>query len=948
MDREIKTLGEIVLPVIYGGHVFQQNFIVSGEINDSCILGWDAIKAHGFVLNGANKSICIGGVNSVQSFSPLSSLTLTRPVALPSWSEATCPVTVLGNLKTGLFVFSPRGNLPEGVQVDSFAMESNTDNKYLIRLRNLSSKNISLPRGFELGDVDFDFSEVCNLQESAKIKSISVQSKDKKKLEPVNTDKEYLPLVKNILHAFADLIASSDAELGQAGMIKHSIDTQGNPPIRLRPYRSARNQADEIDKHVKEMYEAGVIRNSTSPWAAPVLIVAKKGGEKRFCIDYRKLNAVTKKDSYPLPRIDDTLDSMHGMRFFTTLDLKSGYWQIELDEKSKEKTAFIVGNGLYEFNRMPFGLCNAPATFQRLMNHALRSVIGKKALVYLDDVIIYSKTQDEHMKDINEVLELIRKAGLRIQLKKCHFFRDSVNYLGHVISRKGISPDPEKIDKVKNYPVPNSVKEVRAFLGLAGYYRKFIPNFGKIAKTLCAKQTSEATSEPFDWTEDDQKAFEKLRDSLVSPPILAYPDFSKEFILFTDACDWLGAVLSQEQEKGEVVIAYASKHLKPPQLKYATIEKEAYAVIFAIKHFHHYLVGRPFTVISDHRPLQWLAQQKDDSGRLGRWAVKLAAYDYRIVYRPGRVHQNADSLSRLRVAAAQNGNVDRAERHLVAAVDSLTIDSNLGDLQRADKLCKSIINYLQHGTRAVEDIQITPLWLKEIDFYNIENGILYRRAPNLKSKRRNEENRQLVLPLALRRRVVKELHDAATAGHLTFIRTYTKVSDNYYWPDMRKDIKKYCETCEVCIANSKLNIKSPLHPIEQATRPFQIIGIDFLGPIKPCSSSGNSHIMVMTDYFSKWAEAVALPNQTAAVTADCLYSTIIQRHGPPEVIITDQGRNFVSKLLMSFALNSILSIAQRLPTILLVTARQNVLIERSSQCYEKYCKMETMQTGTKC
>ena len=355
-------------------------------------------------------------------------------------------------------------------------------------------------------------------------------------------------------------------------------------------------------------------------------------------------------------------------------------------------------------------------------------------------------------------------------------------------------------------------------------------------------------------------------------------------------------MLSQEQEKGEVVIAYASKHLKPPQLKYATIEKEAYAVIFAIKHFHHYLVGRPFTVISDHRPLQWLAQQKDDSGRLGRWAVKLAAYDYRIVYRPGRVHQNADSLSRLRVAAAQNGTVDGAERHLMAAVDSLTIDSNLGDLQRADKLCKSIINYLQHGTRAVEDIQITPLWLKEIDFYNIENGILYRRAPNLKSKRRNEENRQLVLPLALRRRVVKELHDAATAGHLAFIRTYTKVSDHYYWPDMRKDIKKYCETCEVCIANSKLNIKSPLHPIEQATRPFQIIGIDFLGPIKPCSSSGNSHIMVMTDYFSKWAEAVALPNQTAAVTADCLYSTIIQRHGPPEVIITDQGRNFVSKL----------------------------------------------------
>ena len=292
---------------------------------------------------------------------------------------------------------------------------------------------------------------------------------------------------------------------------------------------------------------------------------------------------------------------LHGKHFFTTLDLASGYWQKELKESSKEKTAFIVENNLYEFNRMAFGLCNAPATFQRLMNYILRDVLGKKALVYLNDVVIFSDTFEEHLADIRIVFDLIRSAGLRLKRTKCQFIKESVDYLGHVISRTGIAPDPAKIDKIANYKVPTSADEVRSFLELAGYYRRFILNFGSITRPLTAKTHKVVSKKPFTWTEIDQAAFETLRTCLTTSPILAYPNFDLEFLLFTDACDYgIGAVLYQIQEEKEVVIAYFSRQLKSSELKYATVEKEALAVVEAIKNFRHYLLDQPFTVISDH------------------------------------------------------------------------------------------------------------------------------------------------------------------------------------------------------------------------------------------------------------------------------------------------------------------------------------------------------------
>ena len=882
-SRSLNTCGEITLPVVYKGQVIQQRFIISDEISDACILGWDAIIKHGFILNGCNQSIDFKKAASADCM-PQSFLMLNRKVAISPGSAVTCTASIKGPTRKGLFLFTPLHYLPEGLQVDSFVQEMETSNSFPIRVRNLSDKNILLPRKFIVGIVEFDCTVKGNVN-SLRVEQAH-QGPNESLEQPLIVDKKYEAVVRKILANYTDLIASSNAELGSTGLVKHHIDTQGHQPIRQRPYRSSRKDKGEIEKLVKEMYNAGIIQDSRSPWAAPVILVEKKGGEKRFCVDFRKLNVVTKKDSYPLPRIDDTLDSLYGMKFFTTIDLASGYWQIELDEESKEKTAFIIDNELYEFTRMPFGLCNAPATFQRLMNQALRGVIGKKALVYLDDVIIFSKSAEDHERDLQEVFYLLRKAGLRIKLKKCQFFKKSVEYLGHVISDNGIQPDPGKIEKIKNYPTPKSVDEISSFLGLAGYYRRFIPNYGSIAKPLNQKKTKECKDTPFEWTADDQAAFDKLRTALITPPILAYPDFAKEFILFTDACDYgIGAVLSQEQENGEVVIAYASRQLRKPELKYATVEKEALAVVFAIKQFRHYLSGAPFKVVSDHCPLQWLAKQKDNNGRLGRWAVLLESFDYKIVYRPGKKHQNADCLSRLRVSAISAGPVNDT---------SLLINE-----QAKDALCQNIRSYLSNGILTETVKNSLPIWVKEIELFFVKEGILLRRDSDSRKRRRNEEQAQIVLPYSLRRPVLRELHDDSSAGHLAFIRTFRKVSALFYWPDIRKDIKEYCDTCPTCVANTKSRVKALLHPHELATAPFQVIGIDFLGPIKPPSLKGNTFIMVITDYFSKWVEAIAMPNQTALATAETLYNTIIQRHGPPKAIVTDRGTNFTSRIFKS-------------------------------------------------
>jgi hypothetical protein len=365
-------------------------------------------------------------------------------------------------------------------------------------------------------------------------------------------------------------------------------------------------------------------------------------------VDYHRLNAVTKPDKFPIPRVNSLLDNFRDSNWFSGINLASGYWQVEMSKEDRKKTAFIIEGGLYEFNVMPFGLRNAPGTFQRLMNHILRDFLGKFVAVYLDDIIIYSNTFEQHLDHIQQVFEALRKANLKIKLKKCFFCYPEIEFFGHIVGRNGLKSDPKKIEKVQNLPNPTNITELQSLLGLFSYYRKFIKDFSKHAAPMLKLLKKE---EPFVWGEKQKCAFEFLKECLINAPILQYPNFQQPFILLTDASGvGIGAVLAQIDEDGnERAVAYASRSLTPAERNYGITDLECLAVVWAVQYFEHYLQLLPFKIVTDHAALKYLKTLKKLKGRRARWTMELQQYNFEIIHRPGKENKNADALSRVMI-----------------------------------------------------------------------------------------------------------------------------------------------------------------------------------------------------------------------------------------------------------------------------------------------------------
>ena len=452
--------------------------------------------------------------------------------------------------------------------------------------------------------------------------------------------------LNGLFKEFSKVFSQGEDDLGCTPLLEHTIETHG-PPLR-QPYRR-QNPAvrQEEMAQVKQMLASDIIRPSNSSWTSPVVMVKKKDGSLRFCVDFRQLNAATVKDAHPLPRIDDLLDALHGACWFSTLDLMSGYWQVPIMERDKEKTAFRTSSGqLYEFNQVPFGLCNAPATFSRLMDRVLSGLHWETCLFYLNDIIVFFSMWEEHLARLRQVFERLRHANLKLGAEKCTLATKEVSYLGHRVTEEGLLPDPALLMAIQEIPPPKTATEVRSFLGLAGYYRRFVKNFAAIAGPLHALTRKDAV---FHWSADCQDAFDRLKTLLTTSPI----DFSQSFRLYTNASTaGLGAILAQVREGRERIICCASRSLNQAEKAYPATKLECLAIVWAVAKFRPYLLAMPFEVYMDHYALQWLKTMGTGSALLHRWSAALEEYDFTVKHRPGKAQTHVDGLSWLPVDPA--------------------------------------------------------------------------------------------------------------------------------------------------------------------------------------------------------------------------------------------------------------------------------------------------------
>lgn len=576
-----------------------------------------------------------------------------------------------------------------------------------------------------------------------------------------------------------------------------------------------------------------------------------------------------------------------------------------MDQHDKEKTAFSTGNDLWQFNVMPFGLCNSPATFQRLIELVLHGLSWHFCLIYMDDIIVHSKGFEEHVVHLREVFSRLRAANLKLNPMKCTFLQREVSYLGHVVSAEGVRTDPVKIKSVLEWERPHNKTQVRSFIGLCAYYRKFIKDFSTIARPM-HKLMEHHT--PFVWDEDCDRAFQCLKQKLIEAPVLAYPRDDTDFVLDTDAsyCG-IGAVLSQVQDGKERVVAYYSKSLSKAERNYCVTRKELVAVNKAVQHFHHHLYGRHFKLRTDHAALTWLRSFKDPEGQVARWIERFSQYDYTSEHRPGIRHGNADGLSRRpcydlgckhctrleRMAIDEAQGDDRLQQpcHRVTAVND-----SFRTGQQNDPVLQKVVEWVRNGKRpAFEetsrfDSTTKSYWAMFANLL-IKDGVLCRKFVG-----QHNEFLQRIVPKKMVKDVMEQIPGGLTGGHYGVTKTLIKVKERFYWIGVSRDVKLWCMNCTVCGARKGPATRSrgELKPI-LVGEPFQMIGIDILGPF-PATERANRWILVMTDYFTKWPEAVALPTQTAEVVADALLSTVVQRFGVPQQIHSDQGRNFESEV----------------------------------------------------
>ena len=706
-------------------------------------------------------------------------------------------------------------------------------------------------------------------------------------------------------------------KLGNINITEHQIDLiEGARPSKAAPYRAGPKTRQLEEFEVKKQLEADVIEPAQSEWAAPVLFAPKKDGKLRFCIDYRKLNGMTVRDSYPLPRMDECIDSLGDAQIFTTLDAYSGYWQMPIRPQDRPKTAFVCHAGTYQYKRMPFGLTNAPASFQRALDLILTRHKWKTCLIYLDDVVVYSNSIEEHITHVNEILTCLSEAGVTLKIKKCSFFTKEIEYLGHTIKPGKLEIDRANTESLRQAVPPTNKSELRSFLGLCNVYRRFIPGITNIAQPL-NNLLKKDQPDSFECNEDQLTSFRKLIDAILSPEILALPKAGLPYSLDTDASKYqVGCALFQEHPDGtRRPIGFWSRSLNNAEKNYSASERECLAVVWALKILRPYLMYEKFTVYTDHAALRWLLTICEPSGRLMRWRLRLAEFDFNVQYKRGKLNQQADALSRLRTMAETiDDDSEEIPTFLITDSQQLTNEEESTQheeeediLSLEDTKWDELFMILPEPTQS--DPTFQPILEEELlstqfsdpfcteirrrlnggevlPFTFNEEGILMRTG---------ESNPQIVIPHVLKGKVLHIHHYARLAGHPGGKKLYHAIRRHMYWPSLALDCYGTVRRCASCARNRiKLRKNTTELQLFPAQAPLESVCIDVLGELIK-TSRGHEYLLVITDRFTKLTKTVPLKGISAAEVAKAFVTHWVFNFGPPIDLLADNGKCFTAK-----------------------------------------------------
>ena len=960
--------GAIDLRFKLGGITFQEEVMIADTTNDM-ILGLDFLQnKHRCGLTFYDNMIEIDGhrmkTKAIKTIKvAVCKVAVAEGTIIPSRSET----FIMGRVKPrggipeqGLLEPARRSNAQRGLWAARSVVEVK-DGKVPILVRNPLDEPIQLYKGQIAGILHPNpncielNTEPGNAETSAqtvqvnRVQGVTKQQQETRELpEHVhklwqegkeNLSEDESQQLKEVLHTYQHLFVGPDTKWTTTDKIEHHIETGDHPPIKQRARRLPVHKQEVAKEEIETMLEDKVIRPSNSAWASPIVLVTKKDGTPRFCIDFRKLNDITVKDSFPLPRTDECLDTLAGSKWFCSFDLNRAYWQVPVAEKDKPKTAFADRSGLYEFNVMPYGLCNAAPTFERLMSTVLTGLQWHECLVFLDDLLVFGSNFSETLARMVHMFERLDDGGLRIKPSKTFLFKKELVFLGHVVSEEGVRTDPAKSQVIKDWPTPKSAKETLSFVQLCSYYRRFIKNFAEKARPLYGLDPKS-----FNWSPECDKAFNTLKEELTSPKLLAYPDLSSEFVLDTDASQWaIGGTLSQVCEGVERPVAYGSRTLNRAERRYSTTKRELLAVKHFMKHFHHYLWGsKSFVVRVVHNPLNDLLSKDDSKADMAtlRWKDYINSYEgVKLVYREGKRHGNADALSRIpetdddqaklpeqsesstRVQGARSARNQRSsdlrrkqkekqkprqkDSSRNSEVDNTTTDQfrvktpeEIREMQLEDSEIGILLRCKEESDREPrwEEISAESRALKELwsqwDQLELVDGVLHRRFIDVVT---GNNRLQLIVPKVLRTEMLRLHHNIRTSGHLGRNKTLARLRQRCYWPGMRKDVCEWLKQCDVCAKNKKPS-KRPRAELHQYSvgATMERVAIDLVK--LPETEGGNKYCLVASDYFSRFVHAVPIPDKESKTVAVALFDRFLSILGMPKELHSDQGGEFESQL----------------------------------------------------